>query len=1110
MGTTVAITLASGDADLFVSFETTQPTKEKHTWAAAGRTDCQLVDCGNTIQGGDAIHIPAKDARLCRDANGLYTFPCFAFIGVYGSEASVFTISQTFADDERPVALVDGVEQAVSLKHAGEYAYFSFSVGLTVKSFEVAVTPTSGDPDMYMTTNKSFPTRARWDWRSTGEAGEVVTIGTDAAGACVPCEYHIAVYAWKPDTTFSVVATSTKGTRLLLDGMPAKTEVTHNQVKYFRYFVRTASPIEVVLTPFSGDPNLYARFGTKPFNPSHKNATDIDPTPGGVSAASVEETGLDAIVLRPGDGAWASCGEGGHPPCTLYVAVRGAGDKGSSFSVVVSQRRSRTTTLVDGVPQAGVAVADELRYYTFTTPDLSNGLGVSIVALAGTPKLYLSPDDQLPNASHYVEYADSSAPLRVAPRSGKGAFVFAVSGQGHPANFSLLAHTGRGMVLMQPSTPTEAKLLRDEEGYYAIHVAADAEQPVLAVTAYQGAVRLLLKTAKNATRPTDAVHDVATTADPRHPAVLALTPGTTAVVRAAPYGAVDELGATTFSLTPLMGGADGVALLYDGRPLALGLQAGVTQAFRFVAPAGDMVSFSAVQLGTNPTASITIKASQAKGLKEFETTAEAGSMANLLILGTVDGLSCAAGASCMIYLKVTSSETATISVTAASQGALTQLPIGVPVAGAAAADGYSQFALMLDPDSDADDDLTVDVQMCSGSAELYVGQAAAPTKVVHDLAAPKDAPHLALGPSLLAGKSRLYASVHAMDGHAASFEVEVREASKGPSEMRVDASTGNLQFDGASPTELRLRFNTLPTMCMGCKYEVWYGIETTVSVFDSWCGVQKAGVLLASEESGTLTVDGTSARYVVPLAAAADEGRCATANGSFAGDVAGASRAAAAARARRALFAEPCAVTRSGERYHVTVVGVSSSKKRFVYRPIRWTPGMGGMSAGGVFGVIVLVLLGICCCGYCGAVATGRTKNRHGWMVDAVRDRLPDELPLPSLASLRSRLPTAGRGGYTRRRNDSASGMAAGLVAGAAPMPESGYMAPLTAPSPAFASPLAEGAAAADFSASPLQINPGRMGGVNGGVAGDSTLARAAATAVNPGGVVGGLTDMDD
>ena len=124
----------------------------------------------------------------------------------------------------------------------------------------------------------------------------MVTIGTDAAGACVPCEYHIAVYAWKPDTTFSVVATSTKGTRLLLDGMPAKTEVTHNQVKYFRYFVRTASPIEVVLTPFSGDPNLYARFGTKPFNPENKSA-DEDETALWPVWSSTEDDGIEALLI---------------------------------------------------------------------------------------------------------------------------------------------------------------------------------------------------------------------------------------------------------------------------------------------------------------------------------------------------------------------------------------------------------------------------------------------------------------------------------------------------------------------------------------------------------------------------------------------------------------------------------------------------------------------------------------------------------------------------------------------------------------------------------------------------------------------------------------------
>ena len=107
-------------------------------------------------------------------------------------------------------------------------------------------------------------------------------------------------------------------------------------------------------------------------------------------------------------------------------------------------------------------------------------------------------------------------------------------------------------------------------------------------------------------------------------------------------------------------------------------------------------------------------------------------MAQLLILGTVDGLSCALGAACLIYLKVTSSETATISVTGATQGALTQLPIGVPVAGAAPADGYAQFAMMLDPDSDADDNLALDVQLCSGAAELFVGHL-----LVRDLQRPR-------------------------------------------------------------------------------------------------------------------------------------------------------------------------------------------------------------------------------------------------------------------------------------------------------------------------------------------------------------------------------------
>ena len=75
-----------------------------------------------------------------------------------------------------------------------------------VKSFEVDVTPTSGDPDLYVGANATFPTRETWTWRSTGGAGEALTIDTDGGVACVECDYHFSVYAWSPDVSFSPTA----------------------------------------------------------------------------------------------------------------------------------------------------------------------------------------------------------------------------------------------------------------------------------------------------------------------------------------------------------------------------------------------------------------------------------------------------------------------------------------------------------------------------------------------------------------------------------------------------------------------------------------------------------------------------------------------------------------------------------------------------------------------------------------------------------------------------------------------------------------------------------------------------------------------------------------
>ena len=95
------------------------------------------------------------DQRIC---NG-NAYSCLAYIGVYGASNSSFSLLLTEQDHETGVELHDGIEQSFTPQSAGSYGFFYFSVGEDVLSVQYSVTPTSGDPDLYITTNASYPTR---------------------------------------------------------------------------------------------------------------------------------------------------------------------------------------------------------------------------------------------------------------------------------------------------------------------------------------------------------------------------------------------------------------------------------------------------------------------------------------------------------------------------------------------------------------------------------------------------------------------------------------------------------------------------------------------------------------------------------------------------------------------------------------------------------------------------------------------------------------------------------------------------------------------------------------------------------------------------------------
>ena len=410
-GVTVGLTLDSGDADLYVSFAEERPTKLQSQFSAAGRITCQNIDCGNSIEDGDAVHISAQQAlERCPVP------PCLAYVGVYGAVASTFNLLVTVSDasQETPVQLLDGAEQSARLVNAGDYAYFYFSVGLYTQSFDVNVVSTQGDPDLYIDTSRngsrSYPDREHFLHRSTSTAGESLTVRTDAPGGCSACDYRFAVYAWKASTFFNIAVTAQGGVRKLRDGSPASLRVQAGEVKYLGYRLLTATKLDVIVTPWSGNPSLFVQFGYKPFNPEGRTEAAAQVAP----FSSTEPAGVEVVTLSPGPSGTSYQTLASSVPCWVYVAIRADGGANASCSVLVQQRASAPATLVDGQPQAGLVGRSGMRLYSVAVADMSHGLTITLTPDYGAPKLYLSSDAAgrtPPTRSSYRAAADADVPV---------------------------------------------------------------------------------------------------------------------------------------------------------------------------------------------------------------------------------------------------------------------------------------------------------------------------------------------------------------------------------------------------------------------------------------------------------------------------------------------------------------------------------------------------------------------------------------------------------------------------------------------------------------------------------------------------------------------------
>jgi len=85
------------------------------------------------------------------------------------------------------------------------------------------------------------------------------------------------------------------------------------------------------------------------------------------------------------------------------------------------------------------------------------------------------------------------------------------------------------------------------------------------------------------------------------------------------------------------------------------------------------------------------------------------------------------GARCVVHIDLAATQPANVTITAATQSASIQLQVGVPGCAMVRDGALTQYAVLLDPDEDVDDRLTLQLHLCSGKAELWAAPGGAPS-----------------------------------------------------------------------------------------------------------------------------------------------------------------------------------------------------------------------------------------------------------------------------------------------------------------------------------------------------------------------------------------------
>ena len=471
----IKLSIFSGDCDLYIKVNSKVEKNDYH-WA--------FTDHGSKI------------VEITQDQQKAH--PGFEyFIGVYGKLSSAYLLIIS-SNSNNITKMASGLPYIGTVRHR-EIEYYSIELQ-TDENLQIHLSAATGNPDLYAKkcdgcffSNKDI----------TSPDSEITysnnAYGLEEMSISGKGKYTIGVYGESLDySEYTIVCLVNNSEMLLRAGSPQTGMIPDSGYRYYKYnlFKITANQLYFMLTPISGNPDLYVSLSNSP------TTEDYD------SSSSLQGLEVDSITYLKGRDYNSLNG-------TYHIAVYSKSP--SRFSIVVKEIHpdgNTTIQLYPGIPQKDTLYDSCMNYRLYYFPvhfSENNAQPIRINLTPITGKFHIYATNRIENIDfnhrifwYYWEFAPSGNELVnslvIDPsyanylRNSNYAVLVKASGfsSDKSATYSIVLQIGNGTMILSDNSPFIDVLSSFSYNYYVFPVTLKQEDVSVTLTAFSGKPKLYL------------------------------------------------------------------------------------------------------------------------------------------------------------------------------------------------------------------------------------------------------------------------------------------------------------------------------------------------------------------------------------------------------------------------------------------------------------------------------------------------------------------------------------------------------------------------------------------------------------------------------------------